>query len=234
MDKNIEAYIKDNNHYIFPSDLVWRIIGIFIYTIILIYFTVMLFPSYLGFENVLFSKLLPFEIGLIITVVLLAFIFVLLYVKKKVWSFFAIRAITCGYLALTGLIYSMLRPNGENICFESIPFIIVKLLFFIMIVVLYPIIFSKKILPKFSETLNCNSLNSLWLCPALICTFSRIIRSINMDANDGLAFLGLLVYSLSAMGIYLSIQLFTKSYYAKKYVTVDKFGIVAPTARKKN
>ncbi len=234
MDKNIETYIKDNNHYIFPSDLVWRIIGIFIYNFILLAFYEMISPNFAFNFDFTSEKILPLEVFLLVVSIILTITLIVLYVKKKVWSFFAIRAITCGYLALTALIYSMIIPDRGTIRFESIPFIIVKLLFFIMIVVLYPIIFNKKILPKFSETLNCNSLNSLWLCPALVCAFSRIIRSINMGANDSLAFLGLLVYSLSAMGIYLSIQLFTKSYYAKKYVTVDKFGIVAPTARKKN
>ncbi len=233
MDKNIEAYIKDNYHYIFPSDLVWRIIGIFIYNFLLLAFYEMFSPDFAANFDFTSKKILPIEVFLLVVSITISVIFIVLYVKKKVWSFFAIRAITCGYLALTALIYSMIIPDWGTIRFESIPFNIVKILFLIMIVVLYPIILNKKILPKFSETLNCNSLNSLWLCPALICAFSRFMRSINMSTNDVFALLGLLVYSLSAMGIYLSIQFFTKSYYAKKYVTVDNFSIVTPIARKK-
>lgn len=215
MDKNIVAFINFKYKSVFLSDLILRILGIFLYNYLLIFLVQILSPFGYGSVDYFSSDVFPYVVLLTILSVILSVSFVILYIKKSKASKILFSAIISGYISLTILLPSLLDHTGYDICFQDALFVILKISFYVIGIFIYPLIFIKKILPNFIK--NGYSNNSVYIClaPSLVIIFQRILASLS-DVNVS-AILTSLYYMLSIVLQYYAIELLITAYYAHKY-----------------
>lgn len=215
MDKNILTFINKNYLSFGFSDLILRILGLFLYGFLVVFLVEIMSPY--GYNSVTFfsNNALPYTINFTIVSILLSIVVIFLYRIKNKWSVIAIKVLTNAYISITMLICSIVGFNGHNIIFQEPLSIITKVFFYIICMVLYIYILLKKILPKFSEKYNYDNKKYIALAPSLVVMFKYILSMFDhVDAQD---FLTLCYYLIAVSLLINTIDLFTKAYYAKKY-----------------
>ncbi len=215
MNKNILAFIKSNYTSFEYSDLIFKILSIFFYNYILIIFIELTSPY--GFNSISFfsESSLPYTCALTANSIILSIIFILLYKNKHMWSVITIRAITQLYISVSLLICSIINFDGYKLSLEEPFMLIIKLLFFISCLALYPQLLNKKILPKYQENNQNNNLKYIVLAPCIVICFRSFLTM--FDSINVAVLLKLIAYMLSMALLINSLDLLTKAFYAKKY-----------------
>lgn len=98
-NKNIVAYINFKYKSVFLSDLILRILGIFLYNYLLIFLVQILSPFGYSSVDYFSSDVFPYIVLLTILSVILSVSFVILYIKKSKASKILFSAIISGYIS---------------------------------------------------------------------------------------------------------------------------------------
>lgn len=225
MNPKIKAFINDNYLPFYASDLMFRILGYFFYSFIMIIPTEFILTDVQknGFVYISFTAeyVKPLIIGAIICSTIISIITTILYVFKTKWSVIAIRAVSFGYISLTLLGLSCFSNlNGSDI-FDIIT-IVLKILIYISCFPIYINYLYKKKLPTFDPKKkgSSSSIKYMYVAPILLLLTKPLL---NLLFNQN--WFNISIYPLITGTEYLVAtsctinvsELFTKAYYAKKY-----------------
>ncbi len=215
MEKNILDYINDKYKSFLLSDLIFRILGIFLYNYLIVFLVQVISPLGYGNLDYFSSDVFPYIVILTINSTILSISIIIMYKKHSKSSIILSRAITAGYISLSLLLPSLVTYNGLDIALQDPLFVFLKTLFYIITIFAYPLIIIKKILPKFTKDHNNDTLKNIWLAPSLVIVTKRILSC--FEYVDVPAMLTSLYYMISMALLCYAIELFIKSYYAKQY-----------------
>ncbi len=215
MDKNIYLFVKDNYKSFEFSDLILRIVFLFLYNYFIIFLVEITSPY--GYDSVSFlsEDVLPYTLVFTVLAVFISIFIIIIYSKKTLGSMTFIRGLSYGYISLSLLICSLVRYDGVMVYFQDTLSIILKLLFYILCCILYTIYLYKKTIPNFSLNKNNDKNKYIWLAPCLVICFRNLLSLFdNINVPE---ILTLLTYLLSSLLLMVAIEFFMKTYYAKKY-----------------
>lgn len=225
MSKNIKTFVNDNYVPFYATDLIYRILGYFVYSFLMIIPTEFILTDVQknGFVYISFTAeyAQPFIVGAIILSTIMSVITIIIYKCKTKWSVIAIRAFSFGYISLTLLGLSCFSDfNGDDI--YDIITIILKILIYICCFPIYINYLHKKKLPKFDPTTKGYSANIkyMYIAPILLLCVRPLLNLIFNQNGVTISIYPLITgteYIVAISFIINITELLTKAYYAKKY-----------------
>lgn len=214
MKRNISAFVKKGNKSFYLSDLLERIIGLFLYAFALVFFIEITSPF--GFNRVSFFSnfSLPYTCSLIAFATVLSVVILILYKIKSKCSMFLIDGIMNLYFSITLLLASLVDFDGYSLSFQNIAFIIIKITVFLLCLIGYLILLFKKIIPTASQQNSSSNYKYSFLAPSLLVLVTNIMEQ-SKSVNVGALF-GTIMFCSSVAVIMYSIDMFVKAYYSNK------------------
>lgn len=212
MDKNILSFV--NKHYISfkLSNLILRVLSIFLISYGAIAFVEISSPFGYNSVNFFSNNVLPFTITLSCVAFLISIVTICLYIIKSQWSFILMRAITNCYISVLFLIASFFRFNGYVFSYESNTIIIAKIIIYLLIIPIDLFILIKWTIPK---SRNHTSLGVKSLAGVLGVFVARLLIQTRSISVQNL--MPIIAFAIAVVLLVNSVYFSTQSYYAKKY-----------------
>lgn len=223
MDNNIFSFVNNNYSYLKVKNVIYRIIGLFIYSYLMIIYIEMQTPR--GFDLISFtaSYALPYTYILSIFSLVISLAIILIYKSNKYWSPIIIRGVTYLYISILSLICSLSSFNGKKIYIESDIFMLIQLLVYLSFSMLYLLILTRKTIPNFKTKQNENNLKYGLIASLSVTVFRFFMRGFNYNSDHVSSILCFALYILSIVFAQKGIEFLTKAFYAKRH-----WNIIAP------
>ncbi len=156
MNKNIYNFVNYRYMSFTFSDLIFRILGILLYNVVIVYLVMILSPVISPFSDFSLDDLftideqkLPFIFVALNLTVVLSILISILYSKKTKWSVIFIRGLTYSYISISLLICSCILDFRGIFTFKQIIIIVIKLFIYFLCTQLYTFYLHKRKLKKF-------------------------------------------------------------------------------------
>ena len=217
MDNNIFSFVNNDYYYIKVKNIIRRIIGLIIYSFIMIIYIEMQTPQ--GFDLVSFTAnyALPYTYTFSIFALVISLVILLIYKSNKYWTPIIIRGVTYLYISILSLICSLSSFNGKEIYIEYDIFMFIQLVLYLSFSMLYLLILTRKIIPNFEAKKNENNLKYGLLACVSVIVFRTLMRNSNYNSDFISTMLCLAIYILSIIFAIKGIEFLVKAFYAKKY-----------------
>ena len=226
MNKNIKYFVNDRYLPFSTTDLIFRIIGYFVFSFIMIIPTEFILTDVQtnAFKYISFTAeyAKPLIVGAVIQSIIVSVITIILFMQKSKWSVIAIRGVSFSFVSIVLLILSCFCEFSG--CFSDIIVVIFKLVLYILCVIFYFRYLINTKLPKFNPHYSMQKSFCDYIF-IIISTFLVVMTKplLNLFFNEmnfsiSLYPLITLTEYICSLGIIINIvELFVKSYYAKKY-----------------
>ncbi len=215
MKSNISAFVKKGNKSFYLSDLLERIVGLFLYAFALVFIIEITSPFGVNGVSFFSDVSLPYTCSLIAFATVLSVIIFILYKGKSKCSIFLIDGIMNLYFSITLLLASLVEFDGYSFSFQNIAFIIIKIIVYVFCLSGYLVLLFKKIIPTASKQNSNSNYKYIFLAPSLLVCVTNIMRQSNY-VDVGTLF-STMMFCISVALIMYSIDMFVKAYFTNKY-----------------
>lgn len=215
MKSNISAFVKKGNKSFYLSDLLERIVGLFLYAFALVFIVEITSP--LGVNGVTFFSdfSLPYTCSLIAFATVLSVVILILYKMKSKCGVFLIDGIMNLYFSITLLLASLVDFDGYSLSFQNIAFVIIKVIVYVFCLSGYLILLFRKIIPTASKQNSSSNYKYAFLAPSLLVLVTNIMgRSNYVDVGT---LFSTMMFCISVALIMYSTDMFVKAYFTNKY-----------------
>lgn len=218
MEKNILLFINEKYTSFVFSDLIFRILGLFLYSFSLVFGIKVVEPMEMvlkyGYFSFFTDDTIAFSIYILSFCAIISFIICLLYSKRSKKNIIAIRCITCAYISVNLLISTCIIDIIYNYGTNNI-FIVIKPMFYFVCAGIYLFNLLKYKIPNFNRPKNNNSMYVVLTSISLVIICKPLLSSSELSAN---IFVPAIEYILSICMLLYTIDLLMKTYYAGKYL----------------
>lgn len=224
MDNRIKDFVNDGYLSFNFIDLIFRIIGYFVYSFIMTIVTELILTDILinGFVYISLTAeyVRPLVLGAIICSTIISVITIVIFMFKTKWSVIAIKGISLMYISFVLLALSCF--SNFTLSVIEVVFVIIKILAFIVSIFLYERHLLKKIIPNFDPITKGRPVVSQYAClaPALLVLTKPLLIALVQNDSYAINFYSIIIGAEFICGIcfgMIMMEFFTKAYYAKKY-----------------